>query len=167
MPKPSCQRVIRRKSASTLRKENKWAARGSFRSKMWDGKRLSRQSPLRKLTGPNVHNKENKHGTLSIYITTAQSRHPQVFLDNLFSLALALSRALSLSSRQRHQVRYLALKLCRLSSNYFESCTAVFGLSVEKERGTHRRAAHENALIHTCTESHARSMISRRKKKVN
>lgn len=123
MPKPSCQRIIRRKSASTLRKENKWAAKGSFRSNMWDGKRLSRQSPRRKLTGPNVHNKENKHGTLSIYITTAKSRRPQVFLDNLSSLPLCLS------TPQRHQVRYLARKLCRLSSNYFESCTAALGLS--------------------------------------
>lgn len=116
------------KSASEFKKQNERCRKrqGSFRSKLWDGKRLPRQTQPRKLRGPNIHNKKNKHKTLSIYITTptARSRRPYAFHLEPPSLLTP-----------QPQVRYLALNNADSALNTLKVAELLSDFLVKKSAG--------------------------------
>lgn len=63
------------------------SSQGSFRSNMWDGKRLSRQTPAEEAEWGQIYIvKKNKHRRLSIYITTPTSRKRFVLSSHPSSL---------------------------------------------------------------------------------
>lgn len=132
VPENSCQRVITHTAElrvlQKFKKQNKRCRKrqGSFRSKLWDGKRLPRQTQPRKLRGPNIHNKKNKHKTLSIYITTptARSRRPYAFHLELPSLLTPQPR-----------VRYLALNNADSAVNTLKVAELLSDFLVKKSAG--------------------------------
>lgn len=132
VPENSCQRVITHTAElrvlKKFKKQNKRCRKrqGSFRSKLWDGKRLPRQTQPRKLRGPNIHNKKNKHKTLSIYITnpTARSRRPYAFHLELPSLLTPQPR-----------VRYLALNNADSAVNTLKVAELLSDFLVKKSAG--------------------------------